>query len=104
MFNQNNKKNQLQKQKTLSAYNRKVVHDVFGMTMEWLEKYIEVAGYYPDSNDRKQIKNNNIKRADIIGNPEKAEDSFSTQLFLFEGNLEDEPLFLREELKEEFYR
>jgi len=48
MFNQNNKKNQLQKQKTLSAYNRKVVHDVFGMTMEWLEKYIEVAGYYPD--------------------------------------------------------
>jgi len=51
--------------------------------MEWLEKYIEISGYYSDWENRKQIHNNNIKRLDIIGNPKKTEQDFLTQLFLF---------------------
>lgn len=69
-----------------------------------MEKYIEVAGYYPDWNDRKQIHNNNINRKDVIGNPEKAEKSFSSQLFMFKVTLDDDPPFLRDEVKQEFYR
>jgi len=92
------------KTKQLSAYESKTTHDIFFMTMEWLEKYIEIAGYYPDWENRKQIKNNNITRKDIIGNPKKAEDSFSTQLALFKDAVEDDPSFLREEVKKEFYR
>jgi hypothetical protein len=107
MFNDRNKKNQIrqiQAQESLSAYDRKTTHDIFFMTMEWLEKYIEIAGYYPDWENRKQIKNNNIKRKDIYGNPEKVENSLSTQLVLFKDALDDDPSFLRDEIKEEFYR
>jgi len=77
------KKHQIQKQEQLTAYNRKTTHDIFFMTMEWLEKYIEISGYYSDWENRKQIHNNNIKRLDIIGNPKKTEQDFLTQLFLF---------------------
>jgi len=42
------KKQQIQQQITLSAYERKTVHDLFLRTMNWLEKYIEITGYYPD--------------------------------------------------------
>jgi len=62
-----------QETKQLSAYQRKAVHSIQHTTMEFLEKYIEVAGYYPDWEERKQIKDNGVTRTDIIGNPEKAE-------------------------------
>jgi len=97
------KRQQIQMQKQLTAYNRKSTHDIFFMTMEWLEKYIEVAGYYPDWENRKQIHNNNVKRLDIIGNSKKAEEGFLTQLFLFWGTLKRNLPF-SDELKAEFYQ
>jgi len=36
----------IQEQEQLSAYERKTTHDIFLRMMSWLEKYIEVAGYY----------------------------------------------------------
>ena len=75
------KKQELQQ---ISAYDKKAVHDMFIMTMEWLEKYIETIGCYPDWENRKQIHENNIKRKDIIGNPEKVKSSFSTVLFILQ--------------------
>lgn len=95
------KKQELQQ---ISAYDRKAVHDMFIMTMEWLEKYIETVGYYPDWESRKQIRENNIKRKDIIGNPEKVKSSFSTVLFILQTNLQDVPPMFREEIKQEFYK
>lgn len=97
------KKQQIQKQEQLTAYNRKTTHDIFFMTMEWLEKYIEITGYYPDWENRKQIHNNNIKRLDIIGNPKKTEQDFLTQLFLFWGTLKRNLPF-SDELKTEFHQ
>jgi hypothetical protein len=100
------KKQQIQQQIQTSAYDRKVTYDMLYMTLEWLEKYIEVAygSYYPDWQSRKQIHDNRIKRTDIDGNPKMAEDTLSTQLLLFRSTLEDSSPFLREEVKQEFYR
>ena len=94
-----------QKQKQLMAHERVTVHKIFGHTMNWLEKYVEVAKYYPDWEQRKQIFNNEITRTDIIDNPEKAEKAFSTTLFGLRQALEECPFpSLRDELKEEYYK
>jgi len=100
------KKQQIQQQIQTSAYDRKVTYDMLYMTLEWLEKYIEVAygNYYPDWRSRKQIHDDRIKRMDIDGNPKMAEDTLSTQLLLFRSALEDSSPFLQEEVKQEFYR
>jgi hypothetical protein len=98
------KKQQIQQQEQLSAYDKKVIYDMFYMSIEWLEKYIEIAykNDFPDWENRKQIRDNiNIKRTDIYSNPEKAKGAFATQMFLFGTSLEDTPLF-REDLKKEF--
>jgi len=42
------KKQQIQQQITVSAYELKTINDTFRNTLEWLEKYIEKAGYYQD--------------------------------------------------------
>jgi hypothetical protein len=47
-YNKHKEQQQVLAQKQLSAYESKTTHDIFLMTMEWLEKYIEVAGYYSD--------------------------------------------------------
>jgi hypothetical protein len=39
---------QTQELVALSAHQRETVHRILFTTMEWLEKYIEIAGYYPD--------------------------------------------------------
>lgn len=94
-----------QKQKQLTAHERITVHEIFGHTMNFLEKYIEIAGYYSDWEQKKQIRNNEITRTDIIGNPEKAEKAFSVVLFGLRQALEENPSpSLRDELREEFYR
>src|SRR5437763_15176956 len=71
----------------------------------WLEKYIELANYYPnDWQQRKQVYDDNIKRTDV-DNPEKAEKVLSNRLIVFVRALEDNPSpELRHELKEEFYK
>jgi hypothetical protein len=95
---------QIQDTITISAHQRKTVHNIFSTTVEFLEKYIEIADYYDDWEQRKQIHNNEVVRKDIIGDPEKAEKSFSITLFGFRQALENKPKFFRNELKEEFYR
>jgi len=42
------KKQQVQQQVQLNAYERKAIHDIFRDMMEVLEKYIEKSGYYSD--------------------------------------------------------
>jgi hypothetical protein len=96
-----------QELKQVSAYEKKVTHDMFMITMEWLEKYIEIAHKkdFPDWEKRKQVRNNlTIKRTDIYGNPKEAGDAFSTQLLLFESNLKRRPEFIREEIQKEYYQ
>ncbi|RGB28722.1 hypothetical protein C1646_673018 [Rhizophagus diaphanus] len=95
---------QAQEQMTVSAYERKSILDMHHMIIEWLEKFIEKAGYYPDWERRKQVHDSNIKRQDI-SNPEKAEKALSNKLITFVRSVGNTPSpFLREELKEKFYQ
>lgn len=100
------KKQQIQQQEQMTAYDKKVTHDLFMITMEWLEKYIEIVykNEFPDWENRKQIHDNNIKRTDIYSNPEMAENTLSTQLLLFESTSSDKSPFIREEIQKEFYQ
>src|SRR5439155_9320715 len=91
------------KQITFSASEKKTVYTIFHMTMEWLEKYIEIAGYYPDWKERKTFKVNHIKRTDI-DNSKEAESAFSVALFGFKQALRNKPPFLLTELKKQFYQ
>ncbi|GBC04094.1 hypothetical protein RclHR1_05500009 [Rhizophagus clarus] len=70
--------------------------------MEFLEKYIEVAGYFPDWKNRKQFQDNDVKRP--IKGPEDAEECFSVVLLGLKNTIKRKPHFLQEELKEEYYR
>src|SRR6185436_18164599 len=97
---------QQQAQIQSTAYDKQITHDMFKMTMRWLEKYIEIVygKEFPDWENRKQIRDNIIQRQDIIGNPEIAEETFSTQLFLFESTAKTKSPAILEELKQEFYQ
>jgi hypothetical protein len=101
------KKQQIQQQKQITAYEKKVTYDIFLLSIEWLEKYIEIVykNEFPDWENRKQIRDNlNITRTDIYDDPEEAEDAFSTQLLYLESNLKRRPIFVREALQEELYK
>jgi hypothetical protein len=100
------KKTQTQEQIQTTAFQKQTTYNMFHMTLEWLEKYIEVAygDHFPNWQSRKQMHDNNIKRTDIDGNPAMAEDSLSTQLILFRSTLSTKPSFLREEVKQEYYK
>jgi hypothetical protein len=65
---------------------------------------VAYGGYFPNWKNQKQIRDNNIKRTDIDGNPTMAEDSLATQLVLFRQNLRNKPPFLCEEIKQEYYK
>jgi len=102
------KKQQIQQQIQMTAYQKKTAHDIFLVVMEWFEKYIEVSykNEFPDWENRKQIRNNlTIKRRDIYENPERAEKTLSSQLHLFAATLEEDttPQY-QQELKQEFYQ
>jgi len=90
----------------LKAYERKTVHDIFLRTLNWLEKYIEIAGYYPDWESRKQLRNDWIKKAGV-DTSEKAEKEVSNRLIAFgrilDSEVESDSPFI-EELKNEFYQ
>jgi len=90
-------------QKQLSAYKKQTVHELFRISLEWLEKYIEVA--YPNYKTRKQIHDNNIKRQDA-NDPSKIENMFAGSLFGFKSILEatGKPQFLCDEVKQEYYK
>jgi len=102
------KRQQIQQQIQMTAYQKKTVHDIFLTVMEWFEKYVEIAykNEFPDWESRKQIRDNlTIKRTDIYGNPQKAEKTLSSQLHLFAATLEEDttPQY-QQELKQEFYQ
>lgn len=99
------KKQQIQQQITVSAYEAKTIYDTFRNTLEWLEKYIEKSGYYPDWQSRKQIHDNEIQRADINSiNIVEIRNLFSTVLFGLRHMVRNKPPFIREQLAEEFYK
>jgi len=95
---------QIKQQKQITAHDKKLTYDIFLNSIRWLEKYIEVVyrNEFPDWKNRKQIRDNDIKRTDIYQNPQKLKESLSTQLFLLESSVEEEPL--REWIKQEFYK
>ena len=93
----------IQTQKQLSAYDKQTVHQLFRLSLEWLEKYVEVV--YPDYKIRKQIHDDNIKRQDA-NDPNKVEGLFTGALFGFKVTIEiaGKPKFLYDEVKEEYYK
>ncbi|CAG8579163.1 17767_t:CDS:2, partial [Racocetra fulgida] len=93
---------QIQRQEAVTAYDRQVTHEIFHDTMEFLEKYIEIAGYYPDWHARRQFPNNEVKRT--IDGPEDAEECFSIVLLGLKNTIKHKPPFIQEEIKQEFYR
>jgi len=99
--NKNNKL-QIQKSVVLSAYDKQVVQDVFFMTMEVLEKYIEKANYYSDWQVRRKIHDNKVTRE--FGSVEEAESVLSSNLVGLKMTLRNKPPFLVDELKEEYYK
>jgi len=93
--------NKIQDSITTSAYSKQVTHRLLYDVVEFLEKYIEVAGYYPDWENRKQIKDNKVVRP--ISGPEDAEECFSVVLLGFVGTMKTKPDFIRKEVKNSFY-
>lgn len=99
---------QVQEQITLlvSAYDKKVAHQVFRNSLEWLEKYIEVV--YPNYRIKKQIHDNNIKRQDA-NDPSRIKRLLSSSLYGFKTTLEvingneQSKQSLYEEIKKEYY-
>ena len=97
-----NNKSQIQEAVVLSAYNKQVVQDVFYMTMEALEKYIEKANYYSDWQVRRKIHDNKVTRE--FGSIEEAESVLSSNLVGLKMTLRNKPPFIVDELKEEYYK
>ena len=77
-------------------------HWQFREVVMWLEKYIEIVGYYSDWPQRKQLDNSYIKRKDV-NDPKKIERTFPTRLGFLKLLLYNPPWLLTE-LKEEFYK
>jgi len=88
------------KLKEVSAYDYQAVYDIFHMTIEGLEKYIETAGYYPDWQNRKQVRDNKT----VVDGFEDAEKSFTVALFGFKKALRNTPPSLQGKIKEEYYK
>lgn len=106
MFNFNNKDEKTKKTEsiTISAYELQATYDTLYETLEWLELYVEKAGYYPDWQNKKQIPKT-ITRTDInsIGST-RMKSIFSTSLFGLRNLTKNKPNFLLERLEEEFFK
>ena len=75
------------------------------ISIAWLEKYIEIANYYSDWKQRKQTDDSFIIRKDINELKEKVLWPLGTSLMTgFEGELDEESVETREDLKQEFYK
>lgn len=100
----NTKKSQKQKQKQLMAHDRLLIFDTFYNMIEALEEYVEKSGSYPNFVNKRQVYKKTVPQgANLTIN--KAESLFKTQLLIFVGMLEnDAPEFLREEIKEVYYK
>lgn len=101
-YNEYKQKQKLKQQQT--AYQARLTRGLFRSAIKWLEKYVEVAfsNNYPNWQFRKQIRSDEIKRTDIIGNPKRVEKFLATSLYGFEGDTDNSELL--QELKEEYYK
>lgn len=87
----------------LTAHDKILIFDNFRYLLEALEEYIEKSGYYPNFVNKRQFKNLTISVEQSRNlTLDSAEDMFRTRLLIFAGM--DTPNFLREEVKEEFYK
>jgi len=95
------KKQELKQQQT--AYQARLTRGLFRSAVKWTEKYIETAYLddFPNWQNRKQIRADEIKREDIIGNPEKVERFLATALYGLEGDTDNTELL--DELRTSFY-
>jgi len=92
---------QMQKQKKvqLTAHQKKLVFDTFYNAVDALEEYIEKINL---PNFKKQIFDKSINSPNR--SPEDLADDFLSQLLVLKAIVNNKPEFLREEIKEEFYK
>jgi hypothetical protein len=87
----------------LTAHDKILIFDNFRYLLEALEEYVEKSGYYPNFIGKRQFKYLTISKEQSRNlTLASAEDMFRTRLLIFVGM--DTPSFLREEVKEEFYK
>jgi len=102
--NKNNKDEKIRKTEsiTVSAYELQATYDTLYETLEWLELYVEKAGYYPNWQSKKQLPKT-ITRTDINSiNSTRMKSIFSTSLFGLRNLTKNKPDFLLEGLEKEF--
>ncbi|CFW92762.1 protein of unknown function [endosymbiont DhMRE of Dentiscutata heterogama] len=80
-------------------------HETFNRTIELLERYIELTGYYPDWKQRKQIRENKFlnPNAQEFNNLEDDGKYFTMTLLDLYNQLSNNPYYFREEIKQEYY-
>ena len=71
---------------------QKLVHHFFLVSIEWLEKYIELTGYYSDWEKRKRIREND-KIINPVGSQEEIERHLPDVLFNLYKAFKDIPNF-----------
>lgn len=87
----------------LTAHDKILIFDNFRYLLEALEEYVEKSGHYPNFIIKRQFKYLTISKEQSRNlTLASAEDMFRTRLLIFAGM--DTPSFLREEVKEEFYK
>lgn len=96
-----NEKNKIQKQETIkiTAHDKKLTFSVFHNTIEALEEYVEKIGY---PGFKKQIFDKSINSLDR--SPEDLAEDFLIQLYCLKAMVNKKPSFLRDEVKEKFYK
>ena len=84
----------------LTAHQKKLAFNNFHYMLEALEEYVAKTGYSP--NFKKQLHRKTI--ADSDDTVEGFEDLFLTQLFIFKAAVGKKPEYLRNEIKEEYFK
>jgi len=82
----------------LTAHQKKLAFSNFHYMLEALEEYVGKTGY----DFRRQLNRKTI--ADSNDTEEGFEDLFLTQLFIFKAAVGNKPEYLRNEIKEEYYK
>jgi len=96
-----NKSNKIQKQETIeiTAHDKKLAFSVFHNTIVALEEYVEKIGYV---GFKKQVFDKSINSPDR--SPEDLAEDFLIQLYCLKAMVNKKPSFLRDEIKEKFYK
>jgi hypothetical protein len=96
-----NKSNKIQKQETIeiTAHDKKLAFSVFHNTIVALEEYVEKIGH---PGFKKQVFDKSINSPDR--SPEDLAEDFLIQLYCLKAMVNKKPSFLRDEIKEKFYK